>query len=72
MLQNKEIKDFELIPANSESKEDGNKNMTIGDLKTRKFKMRVNQTTYDVYPDLRSLLYSPEHYTKRTGFEKLS
>ena len=45
--------------------------MTIGELKTKTFKMKVNKTTYDVYPDLRSIMNDPWKYTSRPGFEKL-
>ena len=30
--------------------------MTMGDLKAKKFRMRVNNKIYDVYPDLNSIL----------------
>ena len=30
--------------------------MTMGDLKAKKFRMRVNNKIYDVYPDLSSIL----------------
>ena len=39
-----EIKDFELIPPSAEGSEDTS-NMSIGELKTKKFKMRVNKKT---------------------------
>ena len=65
-----EIKDFELIPPSAEGSEETS-NMSIGELKTKKFKMRVNKKTYDVYPDLRSLIYKPWQFTNRKGFEKL-
>ena len=32
--------------------------MTMGDLKAKKFRMRVNNKIYDVYPDLNSILKS--------------
>ena len=45
--------------------------MNIGELKQKKFQMRVNQKTFNVYPDLRSLIYKPTSFTSRQGFEKL-
>jgi len=34
--------------------------------------MKVNNKTYNVYPDLRSLIFKPWNFTQRKGFEKLS
>ena len=33
--------------------------MTLGELKQGKFRMRVNNKTYDVYPDLTSIVRDP-------------
>ena len=49
-----DVSSFELLTA------DGNKaeeidSMTLGELKSKKFRMRVNNRTYDVYPDLLSI-----------------
>ena len=38
--------------------------LTLGELKQRKFRMKVNNKLYDVYPDLISLVRSPEAVTK--------
>ena len=35
------------------------------------FQMRVNQKTFTVYPDLRSIIYKPTSFTSREGFGKL-
>ena len=45
--------------------------MTIGELKQNTFQMKVNKTTFNVYPDLRSIMNDPWKYTSRPGFEKL-
>ena len=34
--------------------------------------MKVNNKTYNVYPDLRSMVYRPWQFTQRKGFEKLA
>ena len=53
-----EIKSFDLLPVQPKEGEEGaGESMAVGELKTRKFKMKVNSKTYDVYPDLRSLIY---------------
>ena len=61
-----EIKSFDLIPGATDEA------TTTGDLKTRKFQMKVNNKTYSVYPDLRSMVYRPWQFTQRKGFEKLN
>ena len=45
--------------------------MTIGELKQKNFKMKVNKRTFTVYPDLRSIMNDPWKNTSRKGFEKL-
>ena len=46
----KEVKNFEIV--NSEGYE------TVGDLKMQKFEMKVNGKPFQVYPDLRSMLFT--------------
>ena len=63
-----EIKSFDLIP----SQKNEGEAVTTGELKTRKFEMKVNNKTYSVYPDLRSMVFRPWQFTQRKGFEKLT
>ena len=39
--------------------------MTLGELKQSKFRMRVNNKTYDVYPDLTSIIRNPTSVTQQ-------
>ena len=65
-----DIKSFELIPNKTQDTE-VTSSMTIGELKQNTFQMKVNKTTFNVYPDLRSIMNDPWKYTSRPGFEKL-
>ena len=56
-----DVRSFELLSVDSEDKND---KLTLGQLKTEKFRMRVNNKTYDVYPDLVSLIRSPPPSSK--------
>ena len=41
--------------------------MTLGELKQGKFRMRVNNKTYDVYPDLGSIIRDPTKSSKKNA-----
>ena len=56
-----ELRSFELFSGSSEETSD---KTTLGQLKQNKFKMRVNNKVYDVYPDLISLTRDPVAATK--------
>lgn len=58
-----DVQHFEVLssdPANAEPMD----NLTLGEVKNNKFKIRVNSKTYDVYPDLRSIVLNNEPVTK--------
>ena len=59
-----DVSSFELIPADPSKKEASIDNMTMGDLKSNKFKIRVNNKSFDVYPDLISLFRNQAPVTK--------
>ena len=46
--------------------------MTMGDLKAKKFRMRVNNKIYDVYPDLNSILKTDTAETQKKSLLKKS
>lgn len=53
------VSTFELMrddPPNQRQSAEAIEDMTMGDLKSKKFRMRVNNKIYDVYPDLISIL----------------
>ena len=54
------VSNFELMRNDPPNKETNVpvESMTMGDLKAKKFRMRVNNKIYDVYPDLNSILKS--------------
>lgn len=52
-----DVSSFDLLTADA-SKADELDKMTLGELKSKKFRMRVNNRTYDVYPDLLSITRS--------------
>lgn len=57
-----DVQNFEVLssdPANAEAVD----NLTLGEIKSNKFRIRVNSKTYDVYPDLRSIVASNEPVT---------
>ena len=56
-----DVRSFELLSTDNEANLD---KMTIGQLKQGKFKMRINNKAYDVYPDLMSLVRDPAQTTK--------
>ena len=60
MLNNTDnnVSNFELMRNDPPNKETNVpvESMTMGDLKAKKFRMRVNNKIYDVYPDLNSIL----------------
>ena len=49
-----DVSSFELLTAEGNKAEEID-SMTLGELKSKKFRMRVNNRTYDVYPDLLSI-----------------
>ena len=46
--------EFELVKADAKTAEETDP-VTLGELKQRKFRMRVNNKSYDIYPDLLSI-----------------
>ena len=55
---NDDVSSFELISTNDKDSKSAD-GMTLGELKQGKFRMRVNNKTYDVYPDLGSIIRDP-------------
>jgi len=58
------VRSFELLSSGEQEKAEASAKTTLGQLKQRKFKMRINNKTYDVYPDLTSLIRDPTKTTK--------
>ena len=58
-----DVQNFELLQSDPDSATKID-TMTMGELKSDKFKIRVNSKTYDVYPDLRSIVRNNDPVTK--------
>ena len=50
-----DVTTFDLLTADQKPVEESNTSLTMGELKAKKFKMRVNNKLYDVYPDMISI-----------------
>lgn len=59
----KDVQNFEVLSSDP-SAQDSIDNLSLGELKANKFKIRVNSKTYDVYPDLRSIAKNLSPVTK--------
>ena len=59
----KNVSSFELLASDS-SKQSRIDKLTLGELKQQKFAMKVNGKTFDVYPDLTSILRNPDPVTR--------
>lgn len=60
---NQDVKSFELLTVEKQKEADVDK-MTMGELKQQKFRMRVNNRNFDVYPDMISIVKDPAQVTK--------
>ena len=68
------VSNFELMRNDPPNKETNVpvESMTMGDLKAKKFRMRVNNKIYDVYPDLNSILKTDTAETQKKSLLKKS
>ena len=68
------VSNFELMRNDPPNKETNVpvESMTMGDLKAKKFRMRVNNKIYDVYPDLNSILKADTAEAQRKSSVKKS
>ena len=53
----KEVKNFKVVTKDA--------TQTLGDLKRKRFQFQVNGKAYDVYPDLRSVIWSDDHFKNK-------
>ena len=76
MLNNTDnnVSNFELMRNDPPNKETNVpvESMTMGDLKAKKFRMRINNKIYDVYPDLNSILKTDTAEAQRKSSVKKS